>query len=287
MVLDPLTGLYNDEARWYSTATSGFISTDPAQADLNTYRYCGNMPTVYVDFTGLDEAPNPHFDFTNKLSDVRTFTAGKITVQIGADAMVDGRFEKKDFGNFDIYETNDNSTKKTYVSAVIHAKDQDRANAGPNGGVRVWASAKAVHHFDQIIPGADPEKTDLSGITLDKWFADDSVVYPTKLQDFSDFPGIADVDDLQSQLRNVAAGAKVVKNTNYGVAVLCWDSAERKLNPHPLDSFYYSVDITITKDSANVVIDYGKTYDTGGHSVTDWAALKTADGKSVEFKGQG
>ena len=33
MVLDPATGLYNDEARWYSTAISTFISRDPAQAD--------------------------------------------------------------------------------------------------------------------------------------------------------------------------------------------------------------------------------------------------------------
>ncbi len=52
MVLDPVTGLYNDEARWYSTAVSGFISTDPAQADENTYRYCGNMPTQAIDPSG-------------------------------------------------------------------------------------------------------------------------------------------------------------------------------------------------------------------------------------------
>ena len=32
MVLDPVTGLYNDEARWYSTAVSTFISRDPAQS---------------------------------------------------------------------------------------------------------------------------------------------------------------------------------------------------------------------------------------------------------------
>ena len=53
MVLDPVTGLYYDEARWYSTATSGFISTDPAMADLNTYRYCGNMPMEAVDLSGV------------------------------------------------------------------------------------------------------------------------------------------------------------------------------------------------------------------------------------------
>ena len=53
MVLDPATGLYNDEARWYSTAVSTFISRDPAQADLNSYRYCGNIPTEATDPTGL------------------------------------------------------------------------------------------------------------------------------------------------------------------------------------------------------------------------------------------
>ena len=41
MVLDPATGLYYDEARWYSTAVSTFISRDPAQADENTTAIAG------------------------------------------------------------------------------------------------------------------------------------------------------------------------------------------------------------------------------------------------------
>ena len=57
MVLDPVTGLYYDEARWYSTAVSTFISRDPAQADLDTYRYCGNMPTQATDPSGADVVP--------------------------------------------------------------------------------------------------------------------------------------------------------------------------------------------------------------------------------------
>ena len=52
MVLDSTTGLYYDEARWYSTAVSTFISRDPAMADENLYRYCGNMPTNATDPTG-------------------------------------------------------------------------------------------------------------------------------------------------------------------------------------------------------------------------------------------
>ena len=56
MVLDPVTGLYYDEARWYSTAVSTFISRDPAQADVKLYRYCGNEPTISVDTSGCISA---------------------------------------------------------------------------------------------------------------------------------------------------------------------------------------------------------------------------------------
>ncbi len=54
-VLNPTTGLYYDEARWYSTAVSTFISRDPARADENLYRYCGNAPTQATDPSGLDD----------------------------------------------------------------------------------------------------------------------------------------------------------------------------------------------------------------------------------------
>jgi RHS repeat-associated protein len=53
MVLDPATGLDQDEARWYDACTSVFVSMDPAMADRNLYRYCGNNPVAYVDPTGL------------------------------------------------------------------------------------------------------------------------------------------------------------------------------------------------------------------------------------------
>ncbi len=54
MVLDPATGLFNDEARWYDSSTSVFVSMDPARADQNLYRYCGNDPLGAVDPTGTD-----------------------------------------------------------------------------------------------------------------------------------------------------------------------------------------------------------------------------------------
>jgi RHS repeat-associated protein len=56
MVFDPVTGVYYDQARWYSVATSEFVTRDPIgflAGDLNLYRYCGNNPTVYVDPSGL------------------------------------------------------------------------------------------------------------------------------------------------------------------------------------------------------------------------------------------
>ena len=53
MVLDPTTGLYYDEARWYSTAVSTFISRDPAQSTTNLYAYCGDEATDETDPSGL------------------------------------------------------------------------------------------------------------------------------------------------------------------------------------------------------------------------------------------
>jgi RHS repeat-associated protein len=55
MSFDPATGLYNDEARWYSTAVSTFISRDPMglAAGMNLYRYCDNRPTDATDPSGL------------------------------------------------------------------------------------------------------------------------------------------------------------------------------------------------------------------------------------------
>jgi RHS repeat-associated protein len=53
MVLDPATGLFNDEARWYDASVSTFVSQDPAVADSNLYRYCGNEPLLLVDPSGM------------------------------------------------------------------------------------------------------------------------------------------------------------------------------------------------------------------------------------------
>jgi RHS repeat-associated protein len=56
MMLDAVTGLYYDGARWYDAAMGSFISQDPlgfAAGDTNLYRYCGNDPTSETDPTGL------------------------------------------------------------------------------------------------------------------------------------------------------------------------------------------------------------------------------------------
>jgi len=55
--LDAKTGLYYDRARWYDSSTGGFISRDPAEADVNLYRYAGNDPTGMVDPSGMADVP--------------------------------------------------------------------------------------------------------------------------------------------------------------------------------------------------------------------------------------
>ena len=56
MSLDATTGLYYDRARWYDPGTGTYITRDPAQADANLYRFCGDNPVNYVDPSGLQMA---------------------------------------------------------------------------------------------------------------------------------------------------------------------------------------------------------------------------------------
>lgn len=53
--LDPDTGLYYFNARWYDPELGRFISEDPARDDINWYAYCANNPMNFVDPTGLDD----------------------------------------------------------------------------------------------------------------------------------------------------------------------------------------------------------------------------------------
>ena len=53
MSLDATTGLYYDRARWYDPGTDTFITRDPARADANLYRFCGDNPVNYIDPTGM------------------------------------------------------------------------------------------------------------------------------------------------------------------------------------------------------------------------------------------
>jgi RHS repeat-associated protein len=55
MVLDPRTGLFYDEHRWYDAWTSTFVSQDPigVAGGINLYEYVGGSPTNATDPTGL------------------------------------------------------------------------------------------------------------------------------------------------------------------------------------------------------------------------------------------
>ncbi len=50
---DPETGLQLNLNRWYDPAAERWLSQDPANADINTYRYAGNSPTNFTDPSGL------------------------------------------------------------------------------------------------------------------------------------------------------------------------------------------------------------------------------------------
>ncbi len=53
MHFNPATGLYDDRARPYDPALERFIGRDPALADENLYRYCGDGPANMRDPSGL------------------------------------------------------------------------------------------------------------------------------------------------------------------------------------------------------------------------------------------
>ena len=44
-----------NQSRWFDPTVGRWLSEDPAAADANLYRYCGNAPTIYVDPSGLAE----------------------------------------------------------------------------------------------------------------------------------------------------------------------------------------------------------------------------------------
>ena len=59
--LDTATSLYYCRARFYDAALQRFISRDPAQADENLYRYCGDEPTNGIDPGGMMPAMGRQF----------------------------------------------------------------------------------------------------------------------------------------------------------------------------------------------------------------------------------
>ena len=52
-VWDAAAKLYDDDHRWYDPSTGDFISKDPANTDVNLYRYCRDNPLNATDPSGL------------------------------------------------------------------------------------------------------------------------------------------------------------------------------------------------------------------------------------------
>ncbi len=52
--IDPDTGLYYFNARWYDASLGKFITEDPIKDGVNWYVYCANNPLRYIDPTGLN-----------------------------------------------------------------------------------------------------------------------------------------------------------------------------------------------------------------------------------------
>ena len=50
---DATAKLYDDDHRWYDPSTGDFISKDPANTDVNLYRYCRDNPLNATDPSGL------------------------------------------------------------------------------------------------------------------------------------------------------------------------------------------------------------------------------------------
>ena len=65
MTLDPLTGQYYDEARWYDPGLSVFDTRDPAESDANLYCYCCNDPSIMFDPSGLRAEQHHWFPQSN------------------------------------------------------------------------------------------------------------------------------------------------------------------------------------------------------------------------------
>ncbi len=57
MDIDPLTGAYYDNARWFNASSGAFFNRDPVESSPNLYAYCGDDPVLLVDPTGDDWWP--------------------------------------------------------------------------------------------------------------------------------------------------------------------------------------------------------------------------------------
>jgi RHS repeat-associated protein len=91
---DPVTGLQLHGVRWYDPSVGRWLTEDPAAADANLYRYCGNAPTNGTDPDGLQDCDDQPDDYKRG---VLTFGLEKAKADTGVKDMKPPYYAKTTF----------------------------------------------------------------------------------------------------------------------------------------------------------------------------------------------
>ena len=81
---DPVTGFQLHGVRWYDPVSQRWLTQDPAAADENLYRYCGNGPTDGIDPSGMadEKSNNSLSNFLDKLNSIIAFPSKGIALAL-------------------------------------------------------------------------------------------------------------------------------------------------------------------------------------------------------------
>jgi RHS repeat-associated protein len=291
---DDATGLFYDHARYYDAATSTFISTDPAQADLlNTYRYATDSPTNFNDPNGLI-SQSLSGRVSPALSPVTSY--GDIQVQFGIDASLSEAFPNPPFDTTGL--SNEKYIKMgDFVGSAVFVTDKARRNKPNPKCIRVWVSAAYVSRDTIVKPFSLPFDPPANPIAptpiLAGWAIEAEFAMAT--QDiggrskplYRDFAGIYDTE--ATELDAIPIGGYKDFISSYAVGIFCVDTTKGNpptITPAPLSKFYFSQEIRIYKTGVGVslaTVTYSDSLSVGGKTAPapDWNALIAAGIKSM------